>query len=76
MCASLDEQTRLARLRRKNVYNFVTALIFIASQWVVVAVAFMLGRAAIANFDHFGIFAFFGASVADIAFNMAFLIVL
>jgi non-ribosomal peptide synthetase-like protein len=76
MCASFDEQTRLARLRRKNMYNFVTALIFIASQWVVVAAAFMLGRAAIANIDHFGIFGFFGFSVADIAFNMAFLIVL
>jgi non-ribosomal peptide synthetase-like protein len=76
MCASFDEQTRLARLRRKNMYNFVTALIFIASQWVVLAAALMLGRAAIANIDDFGIFAFFGASVADIAFNMAFLIVL
>jgi non-ribosomal peptide synthetase-like protein len=76
MCASFDEQTRLARLRRKNKYNFVTALIFIASQWVVVAVAFMLGRAAIANIDNFGILGFFGFSVADIAFNMAFLLLL
>ena len=32
MNASFDEQTRLARLRRKNRYNFVTALIFLASQ--------------------------------------------
>jgi non-ribosomal peptide synthetase-like protein len=74
--ASFDEQTRLTRLRRKNMYNFVTALIFIASQWVVVAAALMLARVAIANIDHFGTFVFFGASVADIGLNMAFLIVL
>ncbi|MFI5223874.1 MAG: peptide synthetase, partial [Nitrospirales bacterium] len=76
ICASFDEQTRLARLRRKNMYNFVTALIFITSQWVVVAAALMLTRVAIANIDHFGTFVFFGASVADIGLNMAFLIVL
>ena len=76
MNASLDEQTRRARLRRKNMYNFVTALIFLASQWVAVFVALMLGQAAIANYDRFGISAFFAASVADIAFNLAFFILL
>ena len=76
MNASFDEQTRRARLRRKNSYNFVTALIFLASQWVAVFAAFVLGQAAFASYDRFGIFAFFAASVALTAANMAFFIVL
>jgi non-ribosomal peptide synthetase-like protein len=76
MNASFNEQTRLARLRRKNAYNFVTALIFLTGQWVAVFAAFVLGRAAFTSYGHFGIIAFFAASVADIAFNMAFFMVL
>ena len=74
--ASFDEQTRLARLRQKNSHNFFTALIFLASQGVAMFVTLVLGQAAFANFDRFGIFAFFAASVAIIAVNMAFFIVL
>ena len=74
--ASFDEQTRLARLRQKNSHNFFTALIFLASQGVAMFVTFVLGQAAFANFDRFGIFAFFAATVAIIAVNMAFFIVL
>ena len=40
--ASFDEQTRLARLRRKNAYNFVSALIFLASHWIMVFAALVL----------------------------------
>ena len=74
--ASFDEQTRLARLRQKNSHNFFTALIFLASQGVTMFVTLVLGQAAFTNFDRFGIFAFFAATVAIIAFNMAFFIVL
>jgi non-ribosomal peptide synthetase-like protein len=76
MNAFFDEQTRLARLRRKNSYNFFTALIFLAVQWVSVFAAFMLGQAAFASFNGSGIFSFFVVIVALTAFNMAFLIVL
>ena len=76
MNASLDEQTRRARLRQKNAYNFVTALIFLASQWVTVIVTFMLLRAAFANYSHFGIVGLFATSMAIIAVNMTFLILL
>jgi len=76
MNASFDEQTRRALLRRKNRYNFVTALIFLAARWVAVFATFVLGQAAIASYDRFGIFAFFAASVAVTAFHMAFFIVL
>jgi non-ribosomal peptide synthetase-like protein len=77
--ASFDEQTRRTRLRRKNSYNFVTALIFLASQWVPMFAAFVLGQAGFASGifnDRFGIFTFFAIIVALIAFNMAFFIVL
>ena len=75
MIVSFDEQTRRARLRQKNLYNFVTALIFLASQWVAVFAAFVLGQAAIASDDRFGIYAF-RSQRGDTAFNTAFFIVL
>jgi non-ribosomal peptide synthetase-like protein len=76
MNASFDEQTRLARLRRKNKYNFVTALLFLATNWIMLSAAFVLGRAAFASYDSFGIFAFFAGVVALAAVGMAFIIVL
>ena len=76
MNESFDEMTRRARLRRKNVHNFVTALIFLASRWMAVFVAFMLGQATITIFYRFDIYAFLAFSVVDIAFNIAFFIVL
>ena len=39
MIASFDEKTRRARLRQKNAYNFVTALLFLASRWMAVFAA-------------------------------------
>ena len=76
MNASFNEETRLARLRRKNMYNLVTALLFLASNWVMVFAAFVLMRAALASYDSFGIFTFFAATVALTAIHMAFSIVL
>ena len=74
--SSLDEQTRRTRLHQKNLYNLITALIFLASQWAVVFVAFMLGQAAFVNYNRFGIFVIFAAIVADLAFNIVFFIML
>lgn len=51
-------------------------MIFLASQWVAVFAALVLGQAAFAIYDRFGIFAFFAASVALASANMAFFIVL
>jgi non-ribosomal peptide synthetase-like protein len=51
-------------------------LIFLASQWVTVIVTFMLLRAAFANYSHFGIVGLFATSMAIIAVNMTFLILL
>jgi non-ribosomal peptide synthetase-like protein len=79
MNASLDEQTRRARLRRKNSNNFVTALIFLASRWVPFFPALVLGQAAFASGvfnDPFGVFTFFAIIVALTAFSISFFIVL
>jgi non-ribosomal peptide synthetase-like protein len=78
---SFDEQTRLARLRRKNVYNLGTALIFLASRWVALfSFLFVLWQGfvfwqAVGSLDRF-LFAFLAAIVAGTAFNIAFFIVL
>jgi non-ribosomal peptide synthetase-like protein len=71
---SFDEQTRRTRVRRKNKYNFVTASIFLASQWVVLCVALLLGQAAFANYDRFYYLGFFTAIVGDIVFTVVFFI--
>jgi non-ribosomal peptide synthetase-like protein len=76
MNASIDEKTRRIRLRRKNKYNFFTALIFLVSRWVAVFAAFMLGQAAMDSYYRFGIDEFFFFSLVGIAFNMTFFIVL
>ena len=58
-----DDATRRARLRRKNAYNFVTVLLFLASHWMVLFGAFVAGEAAFANYDQFGTFALFAGVV-------------
>jgi non-ribosomal peptide synthetase-like protein len=64
MNAAFDEQTRRARLRQKNAYNFVTALLFLASRWMSVFAALVLWTAALAYYDTLGVFALFAATVA------------
>jgi non-ribosomal peptide synthetase-like protein len=76
MNASFDEQTRRARLRRKNVYNLVTALLFLASHWMAMFATFVIGQAAFASYDRFGIFALFAGIVAVTAAYIAFFIIL
>jgi non-ribosomal peptide synthetase-like protein len=76
MNASFDEQTRVDQLRRKNAYNFVSALLFVASHWIMVFAALVLLQAAFASYGRFGIFALFAGTLAITAANMAFFIVL
>jgi non-ribosomal peptide synthetase-like protein len=64
MNASIDEETRLARLRQKNRYNFVTALMFLASRWMSLFAALVLWTAALSAYDSFGVLALFAATVA------------
>jgi non-ribosomal peptide synthetase-like protein len=76
MNASLDEQTRCARLRRKNVYNLVTALLFLASRWMAVFITLVIAQTALASYNHFGIFALFAGIWALTVTYIAFFIVL
>jgi non-ribosomal peptide synthetase-like protein len=64
MNASVSEETRRARLRQKNRYNFVTALMFLASRWMSVFAALVLWTAALTWYDRFGVFALFAATAA------------
>ena len=72
MNASIDEETRCVRLRQKNVYNFVTALLFLASRWMSVFAAVVLWTAAMASYDRFGVLALFAATVAATGCMIAF----
>ena len=76
MNASIDEETRRIRLRQKNAYNLVTALMFLASRWMSVFAALVLWTAALANYDRFGVFALFAATVAITAAYIAFFVLL
>jgi non-ribosomal peptide synthetase-like protein len=72
MNAAFDETTRRARLRRKNGYNFVTALFFLASRWMALFAAFVVGEAAFAGYDRFGILALFAGIVALTAASLVY----
>jgi non-ribosomal peptide synthetase-like protein len=63
MNASFDESTRRIRLRQKNAYNFVTAMMFLASRWMALVAAVVLWQAALASYDRFGVLALFAAAV-------------
>jgi non-ribosomal peptide synthetase-like protein len=72
MNAAFDETTRRARLRRKNGYNFVTALFFLASRWMALFAAFVVGEAAFAGYDRFGILALFAGIVTLTAASLVY----
>src|SRR5436305_14579345 len=74
MNASIDEATRRLRLRQKNRYNAVTALMFLTSRWLLVFAGLALWTAALASYDRFGVLALFGATVAMTAATIAFFV--
>jgi non-ribosomal peptide synthetase-like protein len=76
MNASIDEETRRTRLRGKNAYNFVTALMFLMSRWMSVFAALALWTAALASYDRFGVFALFAATVAIAGGSVIFFVLL
>ena len=76
MNASFDEETRRARLRGKNLYNFVTAVLFLMSRWMSVFAAVVLWTAALAYYDRFGVLALFAATIAMAASSIAFFVLI
>src|SRR5829696_8269968 len=76
MNAAIDETTRAARLRRKNWYNAATAGLFLLSRWMTFFAAIVLWTAALANYDRFGVFALFAATVGMTASSIVFFVLL
>ncbi|TMJ01455.1 MAG: amino acid adenylation domain-containing protein [Alphaproteobacteria bacterium] len=74
MNAAIDEATRRARLRQKNRYNAVTAILFLVSRWLSVFAGLALWTAALASYDRFGVFALLAATAAMAAASIAFFV--
>jgi non-ribosomal peptide synthetase-like protein len=74
--ASIDEATRRARLRAKNVHNFVTASVYLVSRFMAFFAAVVLWCAALAYYDSYGVFALLGATIAITAASIVFFVLL
>ena len=74
--ASISEETRRVCLRQKNLYNAVTALLFLASRWISIFAGLVLWTAAFANYERYGVFALFAATVAIGGASIAFFVLL
>jgi non-ribosomal peptide synthetase-like protein len=72
--ATIDEETRRRRLRSKNAYNAVTASLFLLARWMSVFAAVVLWHAALVNYDQFGVFALFAATVTLTAASIVFFV--
>ena len=76
MNASINDETRRVRLRQKNAYNAVTAVLFLMSRWMSLFAALVLWKAALANYDRFGVFSLFAATAATIVAYIVFFVLL
>jgi len=76
MNASVSEEMRRVRLRQKNKYNFVTAVLFLMSRWLSVFAALVLWTAALVGYDRFGVFALLAATAAITAAYLVFFVVI
>ena len=74
--ASISEEIRRVRLHQKNLYNAVTALLFLASRWMSIFAGLVLWTAALANYERYGVFALFAATVAMGGASIAFFVLL
>ncbi len=76
MNAAFDEETRRARLRQKNIYNAVTAGLFLLARFMAVFAAVVLWTAALGWYDQFGTLALFAGTVVIGAATIALYILL
>jgi non-ribosomal peptide synthetase-like protein len=76
MNAAIDETTRRARLRAKNLHNFVTGSLWLASRFASFFAAVVLWCAALAYYDSYGVFALFAATVVMTGATIAFFVLL
>ena len=63
---AITTETRHERIRRKNVHNLVTAVLFLLSRWTVLFAALYVADLGVLNYQHYGVFSLFiaGASLS------------
>ena len=64
LMSALSAETRGQRLRRKNLYNLVTASLFLFGQWLFFFATLVVWQAALLNYPDYGVFALFLATLA------------
>jgi non-ribosomal peptide synthetase-like protein len=64
MIGAFEEPDRLARLRAKNIHNFVTASLFLASNWLFFFATLSAWHVALTYYAQFGVFALVAAGAA------------
>jgi non-ribosomal peptide synthetase-like protein len=61
--AALSAEERHNRLRRKNAYNFMTAMLFLASRWMFFFAGLVAWQVALLAYPQYGVFALFAAGM-------------
>ncbi len=59
--AGLSEETRRRQIRRKNLHNFVTAILFLSTRWLSVFVALFVSHLAVLKYDDYGVLSLLAA---------------
>ena len=70
MAAAMDEETKRQRLRAKNAYNFVTALLYLGKTWFSFSVLAVAGLFTLLFFPRFGIPSVFVLGVFAFVFSV------
>ena len=69
---ALSTETRREQLRKKNVHNLITAILFLLSRWAYLFVALFIAQLGVLNYQHYGVISLFVAgallSVATVLF--------
>lgn len=74
--AAYTPEMRAAQLAKKNIYNAVTAGLFLLGRWMTVFAALTLWAASLAAYDQFGIWSLLGATGATTAMYVVFFVLL
>ncbi|BAT59331.1 linear gramicidin synthase subunit D [Variibacter gotjawalensis] len=76
MNATIDEDKRQEALKKKNVYNLVTALMFLGAQWMSFFIGLVLWSVALTHYDRFGLFGLLFAAGAIVVAYIALFVLL
>ncbi len=62
LIGALSAETRRQRLRQKNLYNLVTASLFLFAQWLLFFATLVVWQLALLHYPRYGVFALFAAA--------------